>query len=462
MLRKRLFGFICFLFGLTLFAQDTIKGQMKPVKDYSWVILYQLKGVHQQYIANATVNNGKFELIIPKGKETGMYRILYDNKKNLFLDFIYNHENIDVVFHPDYPSILAEYKKSDENKMYQKYLDTISEYFNALDSTQVAFFRSKKDTLDNALNAFYQKKLKETKTTQQNFENQAKEKLAYHFVKANNRYYAKNLIKDTNRYMDTLRMHYFDYVDFNDSVLERSSFFMDKVIDYITYLHTSNDAKKTNQLQKKAIDDVLNKIKKIRLKKDIIESLLYMYAQQENKELTDFLFKNYYNKLPLNLQDAEFKLMINDFFKTTIGQKAPQISWDVYGKKYDLYSLPKNDYYIILFWSSTCSHCRKQVPKLNAFLKDKKNITTIAVGLESEESKENWKEDTFDFDNIKYHVLGLGKWKNKHSRDYGITGTPSYFILDKNKNILAKPYDLKALEEFFKEKDKATSTDKKE
>ncbi len=449
MLRKVIFGFACFLFGLSLTAQDTIKGQMKPVKEYSWVILYQLKGVHQQYIANATVDNGKFELVIPKGKETGMYRILYDNKKNLFLDFIYNHENVDVVFHPDYPSVLAEYKKSDENKFYQKYLDVISEDFNALDSAQVAYFQVKNDDSDNELNAFYHKKLKQTIATQKDFENQAKEKLAYHFVKANNRYYARNLIKETNQYMDTLRMHYFDYIDFNDSVLERSSFFMDRIIDYITYLHTSNYAKKTNELQKKAIKDVLQKIDKITLKKDIIESFLFMYAQQENKEITDYIFKNYYNKLPLNLQDAEFKVMIKDFFKTTIGEKAPQIAWDVYGKKYDLYSLPENEYYVVLFWSSTCSHCLKEVPKFNTFLKEKKNITTVAVGLESDESKADWKELTFDLENIKHHVLGLGKWQNKYSRDYGITGTPSYFILDKDKKIIAKPYDLKALEEFF-------------
>ncbi|HFS67314.1 MAG TPA: redoxin domain-containing protein [Flavobacteriia bacterium] len=255
--------------------------------------------------------------------------------------------------------------------------------------------------------------------------------------------------------MDTLRAHYFDYVNFKDSILERSSFFMDRILDYITYLHTSNDTKKTNELQKKAIDDVLKIINKTTLKKDLIESLIYLYAQQENKEIVDYLSEKYYTKLPVSLQDAEFKIMISDFFKTTIGQPAPDISWDVYGKKYDLYQLPENDYYIILFWSSTCSHCLKEVPKFNEFLKDKKNITTLAIGLEDDESKANWKELTFDLSNINHHILGLGKWQNKYSRDYGITGTPSYFILDKNKKIIAKPYDLEAIKEFFnKVKDK--------
>lgn len=455
MLKKNLVVLLLFLAFFTTKAQDTIKGKMKPIKNYSWVILYQLKGVHQNYVANAPVKNGKFELVIPKGKESGMYRILYDNKKNLFLDFIYNHEDVDVVFHPDYPSILAEYKSSDENRLYQKYLDSISDKFNALDSIQVVYFKNKNTKSDSILNHYYHKKLQEAKKTQKHFESNSKEKLANHFIKANNRYYAKNLIKNTNQYMDTLRAHYFDYVNFKDSILERSSFFMDRILDYITYLHTSNDTKKTNELQKKAIDDVLKIINKTTLKKDLIESLIYLYAQQENKEIVDYLSEKYYTKLPVSLQDAEFKIMISDFFKTTIGQPAPDISWDVYGKKYDLYQLPENDYYIILFWSSTCSHCLKEVPKFNEFLKDKKNITTLAIGLEDDESKANWKELTFDLSNINHHILGLGKWQNKYSRDYGITGTPSYFILDKNKKIIAKPYDLEAIKEFFnKVKDK--------
>ncbi len=437
------------------FSQDTIKGKMKPVKDYSWVILYQLKGVHQKYIANATVADGKFELIIPKGNESGMYRILYDNKKNMYLDFIYNHENVSLEFHPDYPSVLVKFMQSDENKLYQNYLDDITDGFNQLDSVQVNYFQSKMDSIDKNLQNFYHKKLIEVQLKQINYENLSNTKLANHFIRANNRYYAKNLIKQTNQYLDTLRSHYFDYIDFEDTKLEKSSFFMDRIIDYITYLHTSNDVTQTNTLQKKAIDNVLSKIKRVDLKKDVMESLLFMYAQQENKEIVDFIFKDYYNKLPKQLQDMEFKLMIQDFFKTAIGQMAPQISWDVYGEKYDLYSLPKKDYYVVLFWSSSCSHCLKEVPLFNAYLKDKKNISTLAIGLESKESQDNWKELTFDFENIKYHILGLGKWKSTYSQDYGVTGTPSYYILDENKKIIAKPYDFKALKNFFdKEKSK--------
>ncbi len=449
-MRKKLLLLSIVFASLFANAQDTIKGIMNPAKKYSWVILYQLKGVHQAYVSDATIKDGKFELIIPKGKKTGVYRILYDDKKNMYADVLYNHENIDVEFHPDYPSVLIKFKQSKENKLHQKYLDDISEYHNTLDSLQVAYFKTKEPLENQKLELNYLETLKNLSFKQEKYENASKKMYVHHFIKANNRYYPKTLIKNTQSYLDTLKRHYFDFVDFDNAALEKSSFFMDRIIDYIVYINVANDQKTQIELHKKAIDTVVAKIKKTLLKKDVIESILFMFAQKQNKEIVDYIFENHYAKLPVELQDMEFKLMINDFFKTAIGQPAPDIKWDVYGKKFSLYTLPKNSYYVVLFWSSTCSHCLKQVPKFNQFLTDKKEITTLAIGLESDESKANWKEFTFDFANIKHHILGLGKWKSQYSQDYGVTGTPSYYVLDTDKKIIAKPYDLKELKEFLK------------
>ena len=47
-----------------------------------------------------------------------------------------------------------------------------------------------------------------------------------------------------------------------------------------------------------------------------------------------------------------------------------------------------------------------------------------------------------------HHVLGLNKWQNKTALTYSIVATPTYFILDANKKIIAKPNRLKDLEAF--------------
>jgi len=46
-------------------------------------------------------------------------------------------------------------------------------------------------------------------------------------------------------------------------------------------------------------------------------------------------------------------------------------------------------------------------------------------------------------------VLGLGKWDNEIGNKYGVKETPTYFVLDKAKHIIDKPYDFEALKVFL-------------
>ena len=68
----------------------------------------------------------------------------------------------------------------------------------------------------------------------------------------------------------------------------------------------------------------------------------------------------------------------------------------------------------------------------------------IAVGLEDEPY--DWRNTIHDFPEF-INVLGLGKWQNEIGKNYGVRATPSYFILDKDKKITAKPEEL---EDVFK------------
>jgi thiol-disulfide isomerase/thioredoxin len=430
-------------------AQDTIRAKMLPAKTYNWMILYQLKGVDQKYLANATSENGEFTLVVPKGSEPGMYRLFYDNTNNKFIDILYNNESIDVEFNPDYPEVIVKFNTSEENKLFQNYIDEVSTLENSLDSIQTIYFQPFDPKQKNIITEFYKKELDTYSKTQQRFEKKSNGKLVHHFIKASHRYFSDTLMKDVNLYMKQVKSHYYDYIDFNNKQILNSALIVNKIIDYIMYLNTSNDDVMTTKLRKEAVTSTLSKIDNLPLKKDIIESLLYLFAQGEKIDVVNYILKNHFEKLPVAYQDFEFKTLINDMLKTTVGFQAPDILWKDNGKQRSLYSLEKkSDYYIIAFWSSTCPHCLKEMPQLYKYLTDKPQITTLAVALETKESKAAWKEETFYYENF-IHVVGMDKWKSTYSKDYGVTGTPSFFVLDKTKKIIAKPYDVKALKEFF-------------
>jgi len=86
------------------------------------------------------------------------------------------------------------------------------------------------------------------------------------------------------------------------------------------------------------------------------------------------------------------------------------------------------------------------VPELYEYTKGKSDIHVVNVALE---------KDTLGFDIYSQqfekwtNVLGLGKWQNPIAKNYNIVSTPTYFILDTNKKIIAKPEFLKDVKAFF-------------
>ena len=55
---------------------------------------------------------------------------------------------------------------------------------------------------------------------------------------------------------------------------------------------------------------------------------------------------------------------------------------------------------------------------------------------------------TYDYPEF-IHVYGEGRWENKIGDAYGVSSTPTYFILDKDKKIVSKPLDFEVLKEYF-------------
>ena len=441
--------FILLLFTSVLSAQHSVNGKMEPVGNYSWIVLYQLQGAKQNYIANAKVTNGEFSLTIPENTEKGIYRLIYDLKNRLYVDFMYDSENVRFTFNPKYPDQFIEFTESENNKLFHSYLEAISLPQQKLDSLQVSYFNSSDNVQQENLVRSYYKFFSSLNTLQTNFEQQANNKLASHFIKASARFNTPKLIKTPNDYLAFIKSHFFDNIDFNSKALLNSAFINDKINDYIFYLNTSEDQKMLTQLQREAISTVITKIGSNKtLAKDIEEGLLYTFSQQENIAMVNYML-NHYLQLPKELQDTPFINEIKEQLKTAIGMPVPNIMWNENSTQKELYGLTGANYYVVAFWSSTCSHCLKEMPELYDFLKDRSQVKVISVGLEDDTSKLGWEMLIINYPNF-INVYGENKWENKFAQNYGVNATPSFFILDADKKVIAKPDDVEELKVFFK------------
>lgn len=131
----------------------------------------------------------------------------------------------------------------------------------------------------------------------------------------------------------------------------------------------------------------------------------------------------------------ELKNKAKMYKSVQIGKTAPEIHFNelAYGKYAKLSDIPAQ-YKILMFWSSNCPHCRKELSAINQRykeLKDKKG-EFIGVSLDRDES-----ELTPYLKDIQwYNYCDFKGYTSPPIRNYAIVGTPTFFLIDRDNKIL--------------------------
>lgn len=435
---------------ISTYAQYAIKGTINPNNDYSWILLYKLENGKQSYIDNANVENGAFQFNVDDVEPSGIYRAYYQIENSLYVEFIYNKEEIEFSFNPDNPTETIQFSSSEENKIYQEYYKKITVQQRKLDSLQVVYIRSADPKSDQEIITKYRESLTELQKIQVYYEKISDGKLANHFIKASAQYNSSTPHKKPQDYINEVKSHFFDAIDFKDKTLSNSTFINDRLTDFVLYLNQADREVAQNALQKKAIENAVQRLANdFDLLKNFEESLLQHYVEEENTEMIYFVIEEFYNDLPIRYQDDVLKYKVIAALKTAVGSEAPDFSWKDDGINKNLHSLIGSEYYIVVFFSSGCPHCQTEMPDFYDFISEIENIRVVTIGLEDQ--KKDWEEMTANYSEF-INILDLDKWQSKKVKDYGVTGIPGYFVLDANKKILAKPNDLETLKAMFEVK----------
>jgi len=436
--------FLIALLPIILLAQNTIKGTFSPAKDYNFALLYKVKPTISDYVSNAEIQeDGSFEFKLDSTNTRGMYRLVYAvPQEDYNFDIIYNgKEDIELTFNSETG---VEFKKSTENKLIASYTNSMSMVTQSIGNY---FSQESKDT--TALKTIF----KTQKETQENFEKAAKDTIVLEFIKANKPYIPQQ-VEDVKTYINNLKIHYFDHVDFNNKTLQSSNFLEERMLNYVFGM--SSESKNELENYKENIDVVYSYMKDA--PNEVQRILLFDLWQQMSdlgfESIANYIAENYLMDVAVSLNDQELLHGLILYKNISKGNVAPD--FDIELKEKDklvekkLTELKAAENYIIVFWSSTCSHCLDEVPQLQTFVKflEKDKVKVIAIGLEDEPYK--WKDLTYNYPEF-IHIYGEGKWDNKIGDDYGVTSTPTYFILDKDKKIISKPIDFKAVKAFYQE-----------
>ncbi|WP_052752738.1 thioredoxin-like domain-containing protein [Kordia zhangzhouensis] len=429
---------------LFLQAQKTISGTFSPAEKYEWFIIYKLTPTFQKYIGNGKLTEGKMSYTFSPTAEKGMYRLVYGlPQESENFDFIYSGDE-DIVFTFEEGNV--DFTISKENKLYTSYFSSVNTV-----KRQINTFYQNGEADENMFLTIFNT-LKETQTV---FEKEAEGTIASHFIKASKTYIPTSY--ETPEVMvNHIKKHYFDYVNFSDPVLQNSDFIANKISNYVfTALpmkeFTGEELEKEYKIN---IATIIEKIKPVA--KDYQKTLLGVLWEQmvvlENQDIANYIADTYLIELASQENDSALVEKLKKYKRLSFGEVAPEITWIKDNKTHKLSELDTAENYVIVFWSSTCSHCLEELPKLKEFIatQEKGKFQVIAIGLEDERA--NWaNESSFYPDFI--HILGLEKWDNEIGNIYDVSATPTFFVLNKEKRIIGKPYGVKELVEFYTEEE---------
>ena len=440
---KNTFFLLTLCFTLLSEAQHSVSGNLSPADDYKWLIAYKLNPDHQNYVADTAVKNGAFSLDMPANAQTGMYRLVYAvPQEEFYFDFIYNGKE-DIVLSFDSQKGLS-FISSTENLLYARYFNEI----HGLEKQITQFYSEQKKDRNLLLNL--NQKLA---AVQKSFETQSQGMLSGHFISANRPYIASGY-EDAETYMKHKREHYFDALDFNDQVLQGSDFLKDKVVNYVfTALPNHQIASKEKEPvimdNVKELAQVLEDVSATN-KVQLFNSLWTRASNDNLNKVADFIYDNYLKSLATETNKSELIKKIEIQNRLRLGAVAPEITWNEGSITKRLSGLSGAKNYVIVFWSSTCSHCLQQLPEFHKALKDISNTKVLAIGLEDDDV--TWKKESAKLSNF-VHGIALGKWESPYADIYDIQQTPTYYVLDNEKRIVARPGDYEEVLKFLKDHD---------
>ncbi len=135
--------------------------------------------------------------------------------------------------------------------------------------------------------------------------------------------------------------------------------------------------------------------------------------------------------------------------KLRIGNVVPNIILpDTSGKIIDLSKLNSEKTLIVFYWSQ-CPHCREIVPKIFRLYNNQKEKKVEVLAVALDEKIKDWIKFVKNNHLSWLNASDLKGWNGKTSSDYFIYATPTMFLVDKDKRIIAKPFGITDLKKWF-------------
>lgn len=425
---KKIFTLSAFLAVFSLQAQFTVTIQAPADFKDQDAILYTLNGSKDIIFSKEQSKNNTWTFKYPKNY-MGMMKVYFPGSNNTF-NFISENKNVNVkletqtnkiknIIYLDEANTLMNglQEGSQKKELILPALSQIKEYYK--DNTEFG------KALANEINRL-------------SGNSQGIDQAQHPFIYYYNTNYSKFLSNDASKKLN--QDDIINFIDKSNDMLETSSLLRPILVSYLNTGGNTNVAG--------SVDKLLDRLKvETPRGQTVLSELIDIFDVYDMQE-----FKDKYLALAKNL-----KCTITDRLATTLKSNAnvemgavfPNYKFQaqVNTTAKTLHDV-KADKKVIVFWSSTCSHCETELPQLLAKYNDlkAKNIQVVGLSLDTDKDSYSKKISAFPWVNDSE----LRGWNSSYADTYNVHATPTYFILDANNKIISKPEHVGDVLEYFK------------
>ncbi|KQT20678.1 thioredoxin [Chryseobacterium sp. Leaf405] len=425
---KKIFTVSALLAAFSLQAQFTVSIQAPAEFKDQDAILYTLNGSKDIIVSQEKAKNNTWTFKYPQNY-MGMMKVYFPGSNNTF-NFISENKNVNVkletqnnkvtniVYLDEANDIMSKTQEGSQKKeLILPALSQIKEYYK--DNTEFG----------KALKA----EISRLSGGSSNID-QAQHPFIFYY----NTNSAKYLSNDNSK--KATQEEIINFIDKSNDMLETSSLLRPILVSYL------NTGGNTNVGA--SVDKLLDRLKvETPRGQTVLSELIDIFDVYDMKE-----YKDKYLSLAKNL-----KCTITDRLASTLKSNANVEIGAVFpNNKFQsavnttaksLYDI-KADKKVIVFWSSTCSHCETELPQLLAKYTDLKAKNIQIVGLSLDVDKDSYTKKISAFPWV--NDSELKGWNSSYVDTYNVHATPTYFILDANNKIINRPEHVGDVLEYFK------------
>jgi len=445
--------FAAFTFYSAGFGQGyQIEARIKGIRDSS-LILGHYSRSNTQFVPKDTAKADADGNLVFKGETNlpgGLYVILFPGNRG-WVEFVYSGKENNISFSTDTLDVVGQMKvkNSKENELFYAYQNELKNK-----AKQIEALRSKNSP-------DFQKEVmasqEEFKTYRQKFLADNKETFTVKLLKMSSDPEIPVAPKLANGKSDSVwvfnyyKAHYWDDYDFSDIRILNTPFLEPRLDRYFKNLVV--------QVPDSIIKDADKLVARTAANKEVKSFVVYYITNQyENPKTVGteavwvHMAQKYYLNGDMGVSDDIKKRIaekVNTMKDLLVNKTFPALTLtDPEGKKVSPQALAAS-YTVLFFYAPTCGHCKEASPKLKEFYEKNKAKGVKVMAISTEHDMKEWKS-FISTNHLEGLVNGFDALKQiDFNRKFDVVTTPTIYILDKNKKIIARKMPVEQLEDFL-------------